>query len=86
MNPLTDAATVSAEAAEQAADEARAAAWAGGGDDRRPTRVEADRAESGPCRECYPPVPWAEPVDPWDDGPVHHPTRFDLPVSAEPPF
>lgn len=25
--------------------------------------------------------------DPWGDvGPVHHPTRFDLPVSADPPF
>jgi hypothetical protein len=24
--------------------------------------------------------------DPWGIGPVHHPTRFDLPMPAEPPF
>lgn len=51
-------------------------------------RLTADdlRDEDGPCRACYPPVPWNQPEDPWDDGPMHHPTRFDLPVSAEPPF
>ena len=32
---------------------------------------------------------WGEPLppDPWGDvGPVHHPTRLDLPVPVDPPF
>ena len=24
--------------------------------------------------------------DPWGFGPVHHPTRYDLPMPVEPPF
>jgi len=45
------------------------------------------RSDTGPCRECYPPVPaHLRAPDPWGDGPLHHPTRFDLPIAAEPPF
>lgn len=80
---LRDATEVVADYREYVADQYRQAAWEASEGDLG-TDV---RGDTGPCRECYPPVPaHLRAPDPWDDLPVVHPTRFDLPVSTEPPF